>query len=359
MIILLILNTLPKVYGDEQIDKNTKKAELKTYGPYCGLYCMYAALKLAGMDVEFGQLLKPEYLGSHKGSSLAELQKAAEDHGIYAVPVKRLTKHELYNSPYPIVLHVKTNPSRKKYDHYLLFLGRESNRVLLYDPPKSPKLVPFYELASRWNGIGLVVSTIPIELVDIADSTRNRFFIYISLTIVSIAIIHLFKSRVYPITTISKMQLIGLSIAQILVLGIVAMSCGMLYHFTNDEGLLAQNNGTAFVQKAYISSFIPKIDIQTVEQLLNSDSIFVDARYAKDFNKSHLPGAINIPVDTNDNEIQKALSRISKESHLTVYCQSKGCSFASKMAQKLIANGFKNVSIFKGGWDKWELKNDD
>ncbi len=42
----------------------------KSAEPYCGLYCMYTALRYEGKSVAFHNLIKPEYLGSTKGSSV-------------------------------------------------------------------------------------------------------------------------------------------------------------------------------------------------------------------------------------------------------------------------------------------------
>lgn len=81
--------------------------QCKSSGSYCGIYCLYAVMKLSDINVGPTELLKPEYIGSHRGSSLAELKKAAQDNGLYAIPVGKLTTRELRQSPYPVILHIK------------------------------------------------------------------------------------------------------------------------------------------------------------------------------------------------------------------------------------------------------------
>lgn len=81
LISILIVGTA--VATDENMQKPTKSALSKPpkprkAGPYCGVYCLYAVMKLYGQEVDFRQLLKPEYIGSRRGSSLAELKKAAQ-----------------------------------------------------------------------------------------------------------------------------------------------------------------------------------------------------------------------------------------------------------------------------------------
>jgi hypothetical protein len=41
--------------------------------PYCGVYCIYTALRLADRPADFRNLLDPQYISSRQGSSLAEL----------------------------------------------------------------------------------------------------------------------------------------------------------------------------------------------------------------------------------------------------------------------------------------------
>lgn len=125
----------------------TSGRKLRT--PFCGLYCLYAAMKLSGQEIGFTELLKPEYVGSRKGSSLAELQLAAEDYGMYAVSVNKLTTQGLRSSPYPIILHVKSTMDKEDYGHFELFLGTENGQARLFNPPEPVRSVPFHELAPR------------------------------------------------------------------------------------------------------------------------------------------------------------------------------------------------------------------
>ena len=78
LISILIVGTA--VATDENMQKPTKSALSKPRraGPYCGVYCLYTVMKLSGKEVDFRQLLKPEYIGSRRVSSLAELKKAAQ-----------------------------------------------------------------------------------------------------------------------------------------------------------------------------------------------------------------------------------------------------------------------------------------
>ncbi|RLB75297.1 MAG: hypothetical protein DRH24_19840 [Deltaproteobacteria bacterium] len=360
--ILLTLFAGKIVAADENNRESSVSTSVKRKSshPYCGLYCLYTAMKLADREVDFRELLKPEYISSRKGSSLAELKKAAEDNGLYAVAAGKLTSRELRASSYPIILHVKSAADKKEYDHFELFLGTENGQAKLFDPPEPVKLAPFYELAPRWDGTGLIVSAEPIKLGVIFGSARKRFIICSAVAVAFILIIRWCRKKwLLSETVVSRYRLFGYSIAQSFGLVVIALLGGMVYHFANDEGFLAHANATAPIEQAHLANFIPKIKAGQISQLLNTDTVFIDARYSDDFKEGHIEGAINVPASLCDKGRHAVLANIDKSTNIVVYCQSAGCRFAEKVAVKLAADGFSSVSIFKGGWNEWKVKNDD
>ena len=149
----------------------------------------------------------------------------------------------------------------------------------------------------------------------------------------------------------------GLSIAQTVGFAIAAILIGMFYHFANDSGLLANATATTSIQKAHQGNFIPKITERKVHRLLDTDTIFIDARLTRDYETGHLDGAISLPIDANDIERKKATAGIAKSTRIVMYCQSSGCKYAEIVAIKLIDDGYSNISIYKGGWADWMEKN--
>jgi rhodanese-related sulfurtransferase len=337
--------------------EHTGTTERKMHEPYCGMYCLYTVMKLSDQRIDFRDLIKPEYIGSGKGSSLAELKKAAKDNGLYAESVAKLTSLMLRKVPYSVILHVKSSLDKKDYDHFELFLGTEGGQAKLFNPPEAARLVPFYELAPRWDGTGLVLSSKPLDLGAIYAPARNRLVLYMLVVIPVILMVHYGKQRwLTSSSSISWRKSFWLTMVQAAGFVIFAMVWGMTYHFVNEEGFLAHANATASVQNAHLGSFIPKVDKKKVEQLLNRDTVFIDARTANDFKAGHLENAINVPVDANNMERRKAMAGIGKDAPIVIYCQSNGCPFAEKVTKELKGDGFSNISIFKGGWNEWEGK---
>ncbi len=353
LVVVLVPAGVLAVQGSQKSRSTATKQKMS--GPYCGVYCLYAATKLVDKNIDFVRLLKPEYIGSYKGSSLGELKKAAEDNGMYAVPVEKLSSRELRHSSYPIILHVKSTPDKKEYDHFELFLGTEDGKARLFDPPEEPiRLLPFHELAPRWDGTGLIVSAAPIDTTAVFAPTRKKFVFCAAVAILSVLIVH-WTLRMWPIVPIgiSRRQWFVLSLAQCV--GLCGLAClgGLVYHFAEDEGFLAHANANASIVQAHQGNFIPQVSAKKAGELLNTDTVFIDARLVRDFEAGHLEGAINIPVNFTDEQRQKALSDVAKDSRIVVYCQSTNCKFAERIAIKLMADGFSNIFIFKKGWREW------
>jgi len=349
------------VLGEDSLtqEEMTKVSVKGVWAPYCGLYCVYAAIGLNGGQLEYANLIKPDYCGSSKGSTLAELSRAAKDNGMFVAALTKMTSLELRHCQHPVILHVKRDNS-VEYNHYELFMGTEGGLAKLYDPPNPIRLVPFYELEPDWDGIGLVISRTPIDIGNILAPARIRCIVYATLAISIVLAVRLIKWRwLRLLPRMTQTYLVMISITQALVVVILAILCGLSYHFVDNRGFLAHANATASVQKAHIGSFIPKINKEKVTKLLNLDTVFIDARYAQDFKAGHIEGAISIPVDANDIERKEAIAGIAKNTHIVVYCQSKGCPFAEKVTRKLKADGFHNISIFKDGWNEWKTKNND
>jgi len=354
---VIITSKTIAAHENNQEPSKAVPAKRKSSGPYCGVYCLYTVMKLADKEVDFRKLVKPEYIGSRKGSSLAELKQAAEDNGLYALPMGKLTSQVLRSCPHPVILHVKPGTTSKIYDHYELFLGTNSGQARLFDPPEQIRLVPFRELSPRWDGNGLIISTESIDLGAIVGPARKRFILFAAVALVIILIVHWAKRRLPEVLFNSRRKLFGLSVGQGIVFAIATLLCGMFYHFANDEGLLANANATASIQQAHQGNFIPKVSEKKVHKLLDGDTVFIDARLARDFKAGHLEGAISVPVNADDEERQKATVNIAKDARIVLYCQSAGCRFAEIVAIKLMDDGFSNISIFRVGWNEWVAKN--
>ena len=94
-------------------------------------------------------------------------------------------------------------------------------------------------------------------------------------------------------------------------------------------------------------------EIGAVEAYKNAvDYIFLDSRERKEFNVSHINGAVWIGYD--DFGITR-VKGIPKEKKIIVYCSVGARS--EKISDKLIASGYRDVSNMYGGIFEWVNRN--
>lgn len=76
----------------------------------------------------------------------------------------------------------------------------------------------------------------------------------------------------------------------------------------------------------------------------------IDARDKDQFNKEHIPGAVNIEWRRTMAE----RNRIPKDKPVLVYCNTGSLSAQSGLALRLA--GYENVRILQGGFAEWKAK---
>ena len=97
--------------------------------------------------------------------------------------------------------------------------------------------------------------------------------------------------------------------------------------------------------KGLLSHTVPEVGVQEVSDL-DKNVVFLDAREKKEFNVSHIKNAIWVGYDDFDR-----LKAIAKDKRIVVYC-SVGYR-SEKIAEKLIKNGYQDVSNLYGSIFEW------
>ena len=80
----------------------------------------------------------------------------------------------------------------------------------------------------------------------------------------------------------------------------------------------------------------------------HADLVLVDVRAAEDFERGHLPGAINLP-----REKWNAPEGLSKEKLNVLYCYSHVCHLAAVAAVQFAGHGY-SVMEMDGGFEAWK-----
>jgi rhodanese-related sulfurtransferase len=77
----------------------------------------------------------------------------------------------------------------------------------------------------------------------------------------------------------------------------------------------------------------------------------VETLPAADFKKQHLPGAINLPVESIRELDPHALP--NKDAEVVVYCADSSCQASDIAARDLNVRGYQNVRRYVGGKQDW------
>jgi rhodanese-related sulfurtransferase len=98
------------------------------------------------------------------------------------------------------------------------------------------------------------------------------------------------------------------------------------------------------------------IDTNEFKALLdqNEDVLLVNTLDAESFEKTRIPGAVNIPLEAEDFLARVEEQAGGKDKPIVVYCASQQCNSSEKAAEKLENAGFTAVTDFAGGFKAWQ-----
>lgn len=323
-------------------------------GSYCGLYCIYATLHAYGKRIEFPTLLKMKYIGEMSGSSIQELSLAATDNGLQALAMSGLSRANLVAAQSPIILHVSTPDSPGYFNHWILFLGMENGLAKVVDAPHQPELIPVADVLARWDGVGLYVSDqlpsarmLKLEAICTGENLALAAGLLVLVGLMRRAA----RLRSAGLNVVRpNWQMAGIMLA-------VAGGLTVAWHTLAEDGYVRNQVAIRTVIQQHRPSFLPKLTVPELEKSLKDPKVVViDARYPRDFESGHVPGAINVPVFTTQVERRKLLANLPKGTRVIVYCQSENCQFDETLGAALYAEGIENVALFPGGIRQWEEK---
>jgi rhodanese-related sulfurtransferase len=81
-------------------------------------------------------------------------------------------------------------------------------------------------------------------------------------------------------------------------------------------------------------------------------AVFIDAREDERFVAGHIAEAVHVSY-YNPESWQAKLQTLSHESRLVVYCDDD-CDSARRLAEALLAQGFKKIFVMDKGFDSWK-----
>lgn len=82
------------------------------------------------------------------------------------------------------------------------------------------------------------------------------------------------------------------------------------------------------------------------------DLMIVEVLPKKSFDKFHIPGAINVPVGSDD-FAERIQAVANKDDEIVVYCQNTDCDASPRAAEKMEKLGFTRVFDYEAGKEDW------
>ncbi|MCL2640319.1 MAG: rhodanese-like domain-containing protein [Phycisphaerales bacterium] len=304
------------------------------------------------MNVDFGRDIgMPDYISSEKGSSLADLKKLADALDVTFDAVSGIPVSQLRKFRHPTILHVRGSPETG-YNHYVLLVGLIGDDAVLIDGSER-QILPINDLARKWNGTALTVSSIGRK-VEFSPVNLPVLLGCAALLCVAISFKLLgFGKRAMQGEKFHKlMRTAGF---QGIALGAIGFGWGTFYNaFINDAGLLSDGKAVSALERQYEMKLIPKISLTKLQKHIRNGCFIVDARLAPDHLAEHIPGSVSLPVNATEKEIETFSLAVPRRTPIVVYCQSSGCPYAQKVAEKLKERGYKEVRVSKIGWLEWQ-----
>ncbi len=95
------------------------------------------------------------------------------------------------------------------------------------------------------------------------------------------------------------------------------------------------------------------VDLEEVRQRLHGDTLLVDAREGDLYADSHLPGARSLPRGASAEQQAAFFREVPFDRPLIVYCSGYGCEDSFILAERLLAEGYRDVRVFEGGLPEW------
>ncbi len=141
---------------------------------------------------------------------------------------------------------------------------------------------------------------------------------------------------------------------QVFLISAISFSCGLIFAKINKVPLFPENNEIYLLSKKY-----PEIEFLKAAQLLEFvknpgfNIILVDARDKVSYLKGHIKSAINIPYEEFYSNPLEFLPFFDGKEKIIIYCEGGFCELSFKLSEILIELGFKNISIYPGGYKEW------
>ncbi|HMP07264.1 MAG TPA: rhodanese-like domain-containing protein [Lacipirellulaceae bacterium] len=310
----------------------------------CGVYALLVCAGILQVPVRPEQIVRDEFISSAKGSTTSDLMRAGGKVGMSVSRLSRLATADLAALPPPYVLHVRSAPWSREYDHFVAVLDQQGDQLQVFDPMTGEAQVwTATELALGWGG----------EVLHTTSLDNHSFATHL-----------LLPSNVFVITA---------SVAVWTILLGTRRACGKRIpvvlgtQFLLSVGLVLMIQWTAVtttvpvtssaVDRYFTAQFLDVLSPDQLASILESNNppLILDVRDVGSYASSHIPFSQNLPLEIIWSQSLPGLKRAIPDgpASIVVYCSDDKCDAARYAAQALRAAGAQNVFVLGGGLEAW------
>lgn len=252
----------------------------------------------------------------------------------------------LYLAHEPIILLLDDLRGRNESNHWVTFLGFEGSAVVIYDSLLGIHTLSAAELMSRWSGRGVVIRDVSqwgssIRYWQMANTIR----LFLPAAFFVLVIGGVFGVRTLSFGPHHLWRRLSIAIGFVLV--------WILFDaLTSPTSLLTSPSLRDAIRCHHGSINAAILREESVTSDAIAGSVVVDSRLPIAYAMGHLPRAINVPVFSSCFQIKEAMTSVSFDSTIVVYCQNSRCEWASRVAARLRCLGYQ-ASILRDGIDGW------
>lgn len=313
---------------------------------YCGVYAIYGAAKSLGADVELEKLIDPQFVSSQKGSSGEDLVAAARLLGLEATTLAGLGIASLKAAEQPLILHTAPLGTHGIYQHWILFLGLDdAGRARIVDGAGGVVSCTTEDVLSRWDGNAVAIRTPNSGGTHYLSTEFASLCLLISVGGVFSFIV---RSRLLTFSVTARSWR-----SETLIHAVALFAFASAAGFILLDGARFRDAATG-INLALGLRDLPKVNVEQLPDRIAHGAVLVDCRYEQDYKHGHIDGAISLPVDIGLGDFARTLVGVDRDADVVVYCQSAKCKFSNYSAVMLLGAGFKNVTLFEGGFESWE-----
>ena len=98
------------------------------------------------------------------------------------------------------------------------------------------------------------------------------------------------------------------------------------------------------------------LTLEEFSEFVDKGGLVLDARPEIFHRLGHVPGAISLPRDDFENAYTVLREKLEtgKTRPIVLYCSGSSCEDSELVKKSLVALGYTQVAIFKGGWSEWQ-----